>query len=542
MLVYLPRGSRELSTRLLRALVTIKRRAKLSRADVELDSARGDAPVSDGSRPCQQGRYGTAPANHQSPPPRSRRARREGVRPGRRHDRPLARERLGAARRQRYMSSRHASIDYRSGSYYIVDTSTNGVYVNDSETPVGRGNPQRLFTRRSNPARRVRDRRRDRGDRQHESDSSRTSTTSIRSSKARRVPPPDPTRADLVQPHEITAVGIEMLIQEEAQTSAIRKAAKLAARACGSRTIGPRSNAIPRRRPAARARPEPPPRERRRRAARDPAAQPQPAAESRKPLLRQLRPQRRAPGLRAGLRRARRRLDAFFRGAGLPRSSSTTSKSSRRCIARPNDARAGLGHSTRTCTCAPTRRTRCESRPTIQPQDNEPAQVLGERRRGIAEPAVPPVVGVSCKPSKRFARRSPTSSSTSSLLARAAHRGSLTTSRDSTPRNSKTSSRTASAAPSSARPTSSGTGTSTRTSIRSSRRASRANFRSNSSRSWRARTSTEGTRAGAALGHAQTAKPGPAEHAALANAANASPSISTGGPEEHDGEIVRLAG
>ena len=47
---------------------------------------------------------------------------------------------------QRYLSSRHASIDFRSGSYYIVDTSTNGVYVNGAETPVGRGNPQRLFS------------------------------------------------------------------------------------------------------------------------------------------------------------------------------------------------------------------------------------------------------------------------------------------------------------------------------------------------------------------------------------------------------------
>ncbi len=47
---------------------------------------------------------------------------------------------------QRYLSSRHASIDFRSGSYYVVDTSTNGVYVNDAEQPVGRGNPQRLFT------------------------------------------------------------------------------------------------------------------------------------------------------------------------------------------------------------------------------------------------------------------------------------------------------------------------------------------------------------------------------------------------------------
>ena len=31
----------------------------------------------------------------------------------------------------RYVSSRHAAIDGRSGSYYIVDTSSNGVYVID---------------------------------------------------------------------------------------------------------------------------------------------------------------------------------------------------------------------------------------------------------------------------------------------------------------------------------------------------------------------------------------------------------------------------
>jgi len=46
---------------------------------------------------------------------------------------------------QRYLSGRHAAIDYRSGSYYIVDTSTNGVYVNDNVTPIGRSKPQRLF-------------------------------------------------------------------------------------------------------------------------------------------------------------------------------------------------------------------------------------------------------------------------------------------------------------------------------------------------------------------------------------------------------------
>src|SRR5690554_6176883 len=46
---------------------------------------------------------------------------------------------------RRYLSGRHASIDFRGGCYYVVDTSTNGVYVNDAEVPVGRGKPQRLF-------------------------------------------------------------------------------------------------------------------------------------------------------------------------------------------------------------------------------------------------------------------------------------------------------------------------------------------------------------------------------------------------------------
>lgn len=45
----------------------------------------------------------------------------------------------------RFVSSRHAAIDFRSGSYHLIDLSTNGVYVNDSDTPVGRGRTQRLF-------------------------------------------------------------------------------------------------------------------------------------------------------------------------------------------------------------------------------------------------------------------------------------------------------------------------------------------------------------------------------------------------------------
>ena len=46
---------------------------------------------------------------------------------------------------KRYVSSRHARIDYQAGCYYLVDMSRNGVYVNDSDTPVGKGKPQRLF-------------------------------------------------------------------------------------------------------------------------------------------------------------------------------------------------------------------------------------------------------------------------------------------------------------------------------------------------------------------------------------------------------------
>ncbi|HLT89719.1 MAG TPA: type VI secretion system-associated FHA domain protein TagH [Woeseiaceae bacterium] len=45
----------------------------------------------------------------------------------------------------RFISGRHATIDFRAGAYYLADTSTNGVFVNDEEEPIGRGNPRRLF-------------------------------------------------------------------------------------------------------------------------------------------------------------------------------------------------------------------------------------------------------------------------------------------------------------------------------------------------------------------------------------------------------------
>lgn len=46
---------------------------------------------------------------------------------------------------KRFISSRHALIDFQGGAYYLVDTSRNGVYVNGADTAVGRGHPQRLF-------------------------------------------------------------------------------------------------------------------------------------------------------------------------------------------------------------------------------------------------------------------------------------------------------------------------------------------------------------------------------------------------------------
>jgi predicted component of type VI protein secretion system len=45
----------------------------------------------------------------------------------------------------RYISGRHATIDYKGGIYYLADTSSNGVYMNGEMEPIGKGNPRRLF-------------------------------------------------------------------------------------------------------------------------------------------------------------------------------------------------------------------------------------------------------------------------------------------------------------------------------------------------------------------------------------------------------------
>lgn len=220
---------------------------------------------------------------------------------------------------QRYISSRHASIDYRSGSYYIVDTSTNGVYVNDSEKPVGRGNPQRLFA----------------GDRVRLGEyeisveiDEETSTSEQLADlnhvdpvvRAQRVPPPDPTRADLVPSHEITAVGIEVLLAAETKVGDLQRAAKLAADSLRLEDDVPptegRTELQPKSAPKARvngaahpaSRAEPPPVSAAARVGTPPAAK-APSPPSAPPPA---RTETAAPAATGSL------LDAFFRGAGLP--------------------------------------------------------------------------------------------------------------------------------------------------------------------------------------------------------------------------------
>ena len=44
-----------------------------------------------------------------------------------------------------FISGKHATVDFQAGAYYLMDVSSNGVFVNDEEEPLGKGNPRRLF-------------------------------------------------------------------------------------------------------------------------------------------------------------------------------------------------------------------------------------------------------------------------------------------------------------------------------------------------------------------------------------------------------------
>jgi type VI secretion system FHA domain protein len=126
---------------------------------------------------------------------------------------------------QRYLSSRHAAIDYRSGSYYVVDTSMNGVYVNDSEKAVGRGKPQRLF---NGDKIRIGDfEMRVHIDDEDQSDIALTDVPHVDPvDRAQQVEPPDPTTNDLVDAYEVTGVGLEDLLSEHAEAAAFKQAAE----------------------------------------------------------------------------------------------------------------------------------------------------------------------------------------------------------------------------------------------------------------------------------------------------------------------------
>src|ERR1700722_4949383 len=47
---------------------------------------------------------------------------------------------------QRYVSARHARIAWRNGQYFVEDLSTNGVYVNEDERPLGKDVARPLCT------------------------------------------------------------------------------------------------------------------------------------------------------------------------------------------------------------------------------------------------------------------------------------------------------------------------------------------------------------------------------------------------------------
>ena len=47
---------------------------------------------------------------------------------------------------ERYLSGHHASITYRSGAWFIVDTSSNGTFLNDATTPLGRDNAHAVMS------------------------------------------------------------------------------------------------------------------------------------------------------------------------------------------------------------------------------------------------------------------------------------------------------------------------------------------------------------------------------------------------------------
>ena len=101
-----------------------------------------------------------------------------------------------------FISGKHATVDFQAGAYYLADISSNGVYVNDEEKPLGRGNPRRLFD----------------GDRLRMGDFE--FEVSLDEGESLVMPPPEPMtvvpdHVERLVSEEVMKTGIDMLGEEE---------------------------------------------------------------------------------------------------------------------------------------------------------------------------------------------------------------------------------------------------------------------------------------------------------------------------------------
>jgi type VI secretion system protein ImpI len=102
----------------------------------------------------------------------------------------------------RFISGRHATIDYKGGIYYLVDTSSNGIYMNGDCEPIGKGNPRRLFN----------------GDTLRFGDFEMVVSIDTGESLVMPTPPPPsvvPDNIELLIPDESLRTGIQLLDEDE---------------------------------------------------------------------------------------------------------------------------------------------------------------------------------------------------------------------------------------------------------------------------------------------------------------------------------------
>jgi type VI secretion system FHA domain protein len=102
----------------------------------------------------------------------------------------------------RFISGRHATIDYKGGIYYLVDTSSNGIYMNGDCEPIGKGNPRRLFN----------------GDTLRFGDFEMVVSIDTGESLVMPTPPPSsvvPDNVELLIPDESLRTGVQLLDEDE---------------------------------------------------------------------------------------------------------------------------------------------------------------------------------------------------------------------------------------------------------------------------------------------------------------------------------------